>query len=295
MLEVETPLLSSAATPDPNLQSFAVHGPGTRAGTEGRRFLHTSPEFPMKRLLAAGSGSIYQICKAFRSGEHGRLHNPEFTLVEWYREGLDYRAQMDEVTALVTDVVRGQRALAAPELLSYRDAFSTWVGVDPLSASVAELAAAARAHGIHMSSLADNDRDAWRDLLLTHRVEPNLGHGRISFLYDYPASQAALARIRHGSPPVAERFEAYLDGMELANGFVELADAGEQRQRFERANAVRRARALPEMPLDARFLASLQHGLPACTGVALGFDRLVMAAAGAARLEDVLAFPCDIA
>lgn len=292
VLEVETPLLSVAATPDPQLHSFCAYS-SAPADDRAPRFLHTSPEFPMKRLLAAGSGSIYQICKAFRGAERGRLHNPEFTLIEWYRVGLDYHALMDEVAALAAATLDGLRVLAPPERFGYHDAFAAYAGVDPHRATGRELAATARARGLAVSGLALEDADAWRDLVLTHLVEPRLGRGRLSFLYDYPASQAALARIRPGEPPVAERFEAYLDGMELANGFAELADAGEQRERFRRANAVRRAQGLPQVPLDERLLAALAHGLPACSGVALGFDRLVMAAAGAARLADVLAFPDD--
>lgn len=293
VLEVETPMLSMAGTPDPNLHSFGARS--TAPGDAARSgFLHTSPEFPMKRLLAAGSGSIYQICKVFRGGEGGRRHNPEFTLVEWYRVGFDYHALMAEVAALVAHALADRRELGPPERFTYRDAFRAHAGVDPHAAEAPELAAAARAHGIDASGLAA-DVDAWRDLLLTHRIEPRLGRGRISLLYDYPVSQAALARIRPGNPPVAERFEVYLDAIELANGFAELADAAEQRERFERANAARRARGQREIPLDERFLAALRHGLPGCSGVALGFDRLVMAATGAGDIAEVLAFPFDIA
>lgn len=291
VLEVETPALSRAATPDPNLASFTAsyHGPAPCA-----LYLHTSPEFPMKRLLAAGAGSIYQIGKVFRDGEAGRLHNPEFTLVEWYRVGFDHHALMDETLALVTQALDGRHTLAPPEKLSYREAFERHAGIDPHRADTTALAATIKRHGIETGSdLAREPVEVLRDLLLTHLVEPQLGRGRLTALYDYPASQAALARIRPGDPPVAERFEIYLEGIELANGFHELGNVAEQRTRFERDNTRRRERREPAMPMDERLLAALEAGLPDCAGVALGFDRLVMLAAGAKSIQDVLAFPIE--
>lgn len=291
VLEVETPALSHAATTDPNLANFATpyHGPAP-----GTLWLHTSPEFPMKRLLAAGAGSIYQIGKVFRDGEAGRLHNPEFTMVEWYRLGFDHHALMDETLALVTEALDGRRMFASPEKLSYREAFELHAGLDPHRADVAALATAIKRHGIETgSNLAREPVDVLRDLLLTHVVEPQLGRGRLTALYDYPASQAALARIRPGDPPVAERFEVYLDGIELANGFHELGDAAEQRARFERDLVRRKEQGLPAVPMDERLLAALEAGLPDCAGVALGFDRLAMLAAGAKSIQDVLAFPIE--
>ncbi|HEY8554598.1 MAG TPA: EF-P lysine aminoacylase EpmA [Burkholderiales bacterium] len=292
VLEVETPMLSPAGSTDPHLHSFvaASRAPGDASAP---RFLHTSPEFAMKRLLAAGSGSIYQICRVFRAGETGRRHNPEFTLLEWYRVGFDYHALMDEVEALVTELLRGRRDLDAPERLSYRDAFLRYAGLDPHAATPADLAAAAAAHGLCASGIPETDGGAWRDLLLTHLVEPHLGRNRLTFLYDFPADAAALARVRPGPPPVAERFELYLDGIELANGFQELTDAEEQRERFERDRARRRAHGLPDVPHDERLLAALAAGLPSCSGVALGFDRLVMVALGARSIAEVIAFPAD--
>jgi lysyl-tRNA synthetase class 2 len=291
VLEVETPALSRAATTDPHLASFVVpyHGPDPRP-----LYLHTSPEFPMKRLLAAGSGSIYQICKVFRDAEAGRLHNPEFTLVEWYRVGYDHRALMDEALALITQALDGKRTLATPEKLSYREAFERHAGLDPHRADAQALAAAIKRRGIETGSdPAREPVDVLRDLLLTHLVEPQLGRGRLTALYDYPASQAALARIRPGDPPVAERFEVYLDGIELANGFHELNDAAEQRARFGRDLARRKERGLPALPMDERLLAALEAGLPDCAGVALGFDRLAMLAAGARSIQEALPFPID--
>jgi lysyl-tRNA synthetase class 2 len=291
VLEVETPLLSSAGTTAPNLDSFMTQSlaPGDRSAA---RYLHTSPEFAMKRLLAAGSGSIYQICKVFRAGEAGRLHNPEFTMIEWYRVGADHQQLMDDVAALVAETLDGSRRLAATEKLAYGDAFRRLAGCDPHTATSRDLAAAANAHGLDVSGLA-GDVDGWRDLLLTHVVEPQLGRDRLTFLYDYPATAAALARIRPGDPPVAERFELYLDGVELANGFHELADATEQRHRFESDNRRRAVHDRPTIPMDTHLLAALTHGLPDCSGVALGFDRLVMAASGARTIAEVTAFPFE--
>jgi lysyl-tRNA synthetase class 2 len=296
VMEVETPALSAAAITDPHLFSFATpySGPGSRHGQT--LYLHTSPEFPMKRLLAAGSGCIYQIAKVFRDGEAGRRHNPEFTLLEWYRIGFDHHQLMNEVAELVMLLLAGRLPLAAAERLSYREIFQRHLHLDPHRASVPELAARAEALDIAIPpGMPTDDVDPWRDLLLTHVIEPHLGQDRLSFVYDYPASQAALARLRPGNPPVGERFELYINGLELANGFHELSDAGEQRRRFEAENAARRAQGLPVMPLDEHLLAALEAGLPDCAGVALGFDRLVMLAAGKASIQEVIAFPVEMA
>lgn len=292
VLEVETPALSAAAVTDPHLASFAVRytGPGPRHGQP--LYLHTSPEFPMKRLLAAGSGCIYQIARVFRDGEAGHRHNPEFTLLEWYRVGFDHHQLMDEVAELVTELLAGRLALAEPERFSYRELFQHHLNLDPHRASTAELAACAEKHSVPIPpEMPADDADPWLDLLLTHWIEPRLESGRLTFVYDYPATQAALARLRPGDPPVGERFELYVGGVELANGFHELGDAAEQRRRFELGNAARQARELPLMPVDENLLAALAAGLPACAGVALGFDRLVMLAAGKASLAEVMAFP----
>lgn len=295
LLEVETPFLSAAATPDPALASLATHYTGPLYPRGQTLYLHTSPEFPMKRLLAAGSGSIYQICKVFRDGESGRLHNPEFTLIEWYRVGINHFALMDEVEALVRTALAGRVPLAETQRLRYRQAFEQHAGLDPHTAGAADFARAARKHGIEPPASLDphGEEDAWRDLLLTHVVEPQLGQGRLSFLYDYPASQASLARVRAGDPPVAERFELYLQGVELANGFHELADAHEQRARFQRQLQARAAAGQTQMPMDENLLGALRHGLPSCAGVALGFDRLVMLAAGVKSVQETLAFPIE--
>jgi len=294
VLEVDTPALSHAATPEPALTSFATRYKGPLYPHGLQLYLHTSPEFAMKRLLAAGCGSIYQICKVFRDGESGRLHNPEFTLLEWYRCGFDHLALMDEVEVLVRTLLADQLPLAQTERLSYRDAFQQYAGLDPHTATPAQFAKAAVAHRIHAPASLDNkgDVDIWRDLLLTHVIEPRLGRGRLCFLYDYPASQASLARVRPGNPPVAERFELYLEGIELANGFHELTDAQEQRSRFtQQLNA--RCLSGQDVPLDENLLQALEQGLPDCAGVALGLDRLIMLAAGVTSVQETLAFPFD--
>lgn len=249
----------------------------------------------MKRLLAAGSGPIYQICKVFRNGEAGRLHNPEFTMLEWYRPGFDQHALMDEVEALAAGLLAD--IITAPaERVTYADAFRRYAGVDVHKASLAALQDCVRESGIAaVPGLDDHDRDAWLDLLLTHVVEPQLGRGRLCFIHDYPAAQAALARIRHHppAPAVAERFELYVNGVELASGYHELRDGQEQRRRFERDKALRRAARIADIPLDENLLAALEQGLPACAGVAVGVDRLVMLALGAVDIREVLAFPID--
>jgi lysyl-tRNA synthetase class 2 len=287
VLEVETPILSAAAVTDPQIESLETQV----AGMASPAFLCTSPEFAMKRLLAAGSGDIYQICKVFRDAEHGRWHNPEFTLIEWYRLGFDDAALMTEVETLVGRLLAPHRRLEAAERLSYSAALQRHAGVDAHSASDGDLAESARRHGIVCQ--AELDRDARLDLLMGLVVGPRLGVERPCFICDYPVSQAALARLKPGSPPVAARFELYVDGLELANGFHELADDREQHARFARDQEQRRTRGQVQRPLDENLLAALAAGLPDCAGVALGFDRLVAVALGAPRLADAMAFTID--
>ncbi|HEX4243766.1 MAG TPA: EF-P lysine aminoacylase EpmA [Steroidobacteraceae bacterium] len=286
VLEVETPILSAAAVTDPAIASLATR----ISGLEGARHLSTSPEYAMKRLLAAGSGDIYQISRAFRDGERGRWHNPEFTLIEWYRLGYDDAALMSEVESLVIALLAPERTLRPAERLSYAQALVRHAGVDLGSASDAELADAARRHDVACE--ASLDRDAALDLLMGLVVGPKLGREGPCFVCDYPASQAALARIKEGSS-VAARFELYLDGIELANGFHELADAAEQRARFERDLTLRAAAGLPLPPIDERLLAALAAGMPDCAGVALGFDRLAAVALGTPGLAGAMAFTSD--
>ncbi len=287
VLEVDTPILSMAGVSDPQIESLATHV----AGQPRRFFLSTSPEFPMKRLLAAGSGDIYQICKVFRDAELGRWHNPEFTLIEWYRLGFDDAALMTEVELLIGQMLAPERELAPAERLTYADALRRHAGVDPHSAADVDLEQAARRHGIVCE--AELDRDAKLDLLMGLVAGPKLGRERPCFICDYPASQASLARLKPGTPPVAARFELYLDGLEIANGFHELSDPDEQRRRFMRDLAVRRERGQPEPPMDERLLAALTAGIPDCAGVALGFDRLVAVALQASSLSQSMAFAID--
>jgi lysyl-tRNA synthetase class 2 len=287
VLEVETPVLSAAAVSDPQIESLATQ----IAGLPERRYLCPSPEYPMKRLLAAGSGDIYQICKVFRDAERGRWHNPEFTMIEWYRVGLDDAALMDEVEALIGQLLSPGRVLGAAERLNYAAALQRHAGVDAFRSSDAELLEAARHHGVHCD--ADLDRDAKLDLLMGLIVGPRLGRGNPCFVCDYPASQAALARLKPGLPRVAARFELYLDGLELANGFHELVQPEEQRARFTQDLALRAARGQMQPPLDEHLLAALGEGMPDCAGVALGFDRLVAIALGKDRLADAMAFSVD--
>jgi lysyl-tRNA synthetase class 2 len=291
VLEVETPALSFAGSTDPALASLATTYTGPVAPRGATLWLHTSPELAMKRLLAAGSGPIWQLCRVFRDGERGSQHNPEFSLLEWYRPGFSMEALIDEVVALLRRVLGGD---LCEERLTYAEAFERALGVDPLGATIESLQAAAVRAGISGADrLRLPDRDAWLDLLMTHCVEPALGADGITVVHDYPPSQAALARVRVADPPVAERFEVYVRGIELANGFHELADAAEQRRRFEGDNERRRSAGLPGMPIDERLLAALESGLPDCCGVALGVDRLVMLATGAQRIDEVIAFPLE--
>jgi lysyl-tRNA synthetase class 2 len=284
VLEVETPLLSAATVTDLHLHSLSVRV----GGDDGRpMYLQTSPEFAMKRLLAHASGPIYQISKAFRDAEVGRRHNPEFTLLEWYRPGWDHHRLMDEIDELLAAVLDSPTA----ERLTYAQAFGRHAAVDPHGAPRDELERRARDLGVR--GVTDLDRDDLLNLLLTRLVEPKLGHDQPTFVHDFPGSQAALARIRPGDPPLAERFEVFVEGFELANGYHELADPAEQRRRFEADLAERRRRGLPEVPVDHRLLAALEAGLPDCAGVALGVDRLVMLRVGTSDISDVIAFPIE--
>jgi len=285
--EVETPLLASAPVTDLHLHALSCRyrGPGVDGGRE--LYLQTSPEFAMKRLLAAGSGSIFQICRAVRNGEAGRRHNPEFTILEWYRPGWDHHRLMDEVDELLAATLGSPSS----ERLSYAEAYIRYAGFDPHTESLAALHD--RVKGLGVPSAYDLARDDLLDLVLTHVIEPKLGHCQPTFIDDYPASQASLARIRDGDPPLAERFEVFAEGVELANGYHELVDAAEQRRRFEADIQKRESQNLPSVPIDERLLAALEHGLPPCAGVALGVDRLVMLASGTCDIADILAFPID--
>ncbi len=290
LLEVETPVLVGAGVTDVNLESG-------RASIGGQpMFLHTSPEYAMKRLLAAGYGDIWQCCRVVRAGERGRLHNPEFTMLEWYRLGYTMQRMIDETLDALDAMIAALGQPARPRRqLRYRDALHAALGVDPLHASRDVLEALAVDTGLGAADAATLSRDGLLDLIVGSRVGPALGHGEWLALTHYPASQAALARLDPADPALALRFEVYADGVELANGFEELADAAEQAARFHADNAERQRRALPPIAQDVRLLAALEHGLPPCSGVALGFDRAVMIAAGARTIDEVIAFPTELA
>jgi elongation factor P--(R)-beta-lysine ligase len=293
VMEVDTPALVNAAVTDPHIHSVSVDVAGgvqQPSVTTPPLFLHTSPEYAMKRLLAAGVGDIYQICHVARGFERSRIHNTEFTLVEWYRLGFDLPRLMDEVEVLVRELCTAHPAVRYPaERLSYREVFRRHTTLDPLAATLPQLRAAVE----HLGYRDAATRDELLDLIMAAVIGPALGHEALTFIHGYPASQAALARLDPADPRTAQRFELYLGGVELANGFHELAKADEQRARFAQDLRERERRGLPLHPMDERLLAALAHGLPECSGVAVGFDRLLMLAAGAADIEEVLPFPTE--
>jgi lysyl-tRNA synthetase class 2 len=291
VIEVETPVMSAAANTDPNIESFSTHFSGHVDAGVPERWLRTSSEFAQKRLLASGIGDCYELGRVFRNGEAGRRHNPEFTMLEWYRVGWDHRRLIDETIGLVQAALALSGIAAEVHTTTYRDLFLGAVGLDPLTADDQELRSAL--HGVRVSD-EGLGRDDWLDLLLTHRIQPAFPAGRINVVYDYPASQCALAKIRADDPPVAERFELYVGQHELANGYHELTEGSEQRARFERDNARRRARGLVELPLDENLLNAVEM-LPDCAGVALGIERLLMAMTGSEDIRDLLAFPFGVA
>lgn len=289
VLEVDTPSLSHAAVTDIHLHSFATEllGAGCNAGSGSPLYLQTSPEFPMKRLLAAGSGPIYQLCKVFRNEESGRHHNPEFTMLEWYRPGFDHHALMDEMDQLLQALLACETA----ERMTYQQAMVTHLGVDPLLDSLSVLKQAAAGLGLEDITRHESDRDTLLQLLFALGVEPKIGQlNRPAFVFNFPASQAALARISPEDSRVAERFEVYFKGIELANGFHELSDGAEQLRRFEQDNRRRAQAGRPQAPIDHRLIAALDSGFPDCAGVALGIDRLVMLALGKNHIAQVIAF-----
>lgn len=283
VLEVETPILAQAGNSDPNIR-------GMSTDASQRRYLRTSPEYAMKRLLAAGHGNIYELGRVFREGELGSYHNPEFTLLEWYRSNLEYLDLAREVLQLIR--VCGGSLLAGwgEHWISYRDLFLQGIGLDPCFCDESELAQCAAERGIRSSPLQHSE---WLDLLQAEVLQPALPGECLTVLYDFPPEQAALASIRPGDPPVAERFEVFIGQLELANGYQELTDADEQLARFERENRLRKLRGEQPVPLDSRLLAALRHGLPRCSGVALGVDRLLMAILKLDRIDAVLTFGAD--
>lgn len=293
VLEVETPLLASAIGTDPALDpvraQLHINGANGQYCFQGVQdcFLQTSPEFPMKRLLAAGSGPIYQLGKAFRNGEAGNRHNPEFTLLEWYRPGFTLAQLMTEVDELLAVLLQ----FPAAERVTYSDLFRHHLGLDPLAVSLESLRETAQSR---LDVVLDStDPDTWLDLLFSHCIEPALQEP--VFIHDYPPSQAALAAVEEDDQgrAVARRFELVAGGMELANGYLELTDAGQQRQRFQADIARRKAQGLPVYPVDEHLLAALDQGLDPCAGVAVGVDRLLMLKKGISDIREIISFPVD--
>jgi lysyl-tRNA synthetase class 2 len=287
VLEVETPLLSSFATTDPNLQSFS-----TRFSAKPL-YLNTSPEYHMKRLLAAYGEAIFQVCKAFRDEELGPNHQPEFTMLEWYRPGFDMFQLMDEVEQLVWLLVSEDSvSTQAMQRLSYAQAFKQYAGINPHLGTASDCLQCALDNNIEQPVGLDDDVDEWLDWLLTQLVLPSMPSDTFTFIYDYPQSQCALARLRsdENGQQVAARFELFYGEYEIANGFHELQDAEEQRLRFKRENEERVSKALAPSAMDEQLLAALDHGLPDCSGVALGIDRLLMLLTKSHEIEQVISF-----
>jgi len=285
VLEVDTQILSRATVTDLALEGISVPYQGEIF------YLQTSPEYAMKRLLAAGAPDIYQLGKVFRSDEAGRYHNPEFTMLEWYRHGFTLNDLMDEVDELLSLILKSEKS----QRVTYQDIFIKYCQIDPHEASLDELKALAKHQGIIVSeSLESADKDTWLQLLFSHVIEPQLGFDSPVFVYDYPASQAALA-ITHikNNVAVASRVEVFVKGLELANGYHELLDPKEQEKRFIQDNVLRAEQGLAQKPVDQYLLAAINQGLPPCSGIALGFDRLMMLALSCARIEEVIPFGFD--
>lgn len=278
VLEVETPLMAACAVTDPYIQAFNVDN----------KFLQTSPEYAMKRLLAADCGSIYQICKAFRKEEAGNFHNPEFTMIEWYRLGFDHVQLMqetDELLQLILDCPRAHR-------VSYLQLFNDKIGINPHTADLTTLRQCAIKHGINLSEKTQQELNVtdWLQLLMSHVLEPQLIGPAPWFVYDFPAAQAALAKVIPGEYPVAARFEVYMEGIELANGYYELQDPAEQVKRFDADNLLRKQQNLVYMVPDQHLVSALKAGFPDCAGIALGLDRVLMLKLKTKSIADVIAF-----
>lgn len=282
MLEVETPALSQAGNTDPAIMSFAVNTP------RDVRYLHTSPEYPMKRLLAAGSGDIYQLCKVWRQDESGRRHNPEFSLLEYYRVGFSYQRLMHEVAELLHNLL--PQLQQPPQWRTYRDCFLESLAIDPHFASKVELASLAEQHNLTVTGALTHQ--AWCDLLFSHCIEPQFTPDRLTFVYQYPAAQAALAELQQLDDEwVAQRFEVYLGAMELGNGYQELTAAAANREKLH-SDADQQVQTVP---VDQRFLAALQVGMPRSAGVAIGLDRVLLCKLGTDSLARVLSFAWELA
>lgn len=284
-LEVETPLLSNATVTDPHLHSFETYF------HQKKLYLQTSPEYAMKRLLCHSSGAIFQITKVFRNDELGKQHNPEFTMLEWYKPQFDHHDLMNEIDEFLQTIMHTPKA----QKISYKEIFLKILDINPLDATVEQLEKIAKKNIELTISETPHNRDFWLYLLMSHIIEPNLPHDIPTFIYDFPSSQAALARIGKNTQgeTIAERFEVYLGGMELANGFHELSDAKEQEKRFQYEQQLRKQNNLPDVPYDQHLIAALKQGLPNCAGVALGIDRLMMIALKKKSIEEVISFSIE--
>lgn len=287
ILEVDTPLLGQSSATEPQLAFFSTDY--ALPAFPSAFFLQTSPEFAMKRLLASGSGSIYQICKAFRNGERGRFHNPEFTLLEWYHVGFELSSLMDEIEALFEVLFEG--SLLPAERVTYVSLFEHYTHLDPLTFQFEAYRQFAEAEGLgEAATLCEQNHGLWLDLLFSHCVQPHLGGNRLTLVYDYPACQSSLARRKTNQPLLTERVEAFMNGLELGNGFYELADPLEQQQRFEAEIRLRTQQGLPNAVMDTRLIAALTAGLPDCAGMALGLDRILMQLTKTPSISEVLSF-----
>ncbi|CAA6808640.1 MAG: Translation elongation factor P Lys34:lysine transferase [uncultured Thiotrichaceae bacterium] len=286
VLEVETPCLSQAGNTDPFIESFCVEHAGHPGG---KRYLHTSPEYPMKRLLAQGSGDIYQLCKVWRQEEQGSKHNSEFTMLEWYRVGMSYEDLMKEVVDLLQDAIP-QSSRKPPRFIAYKTLFLEKLSINPHQARTEDLFAAMVAQNIHVAG--ELDHGSALDILMTHIIEPSMDAQRLTVVYDYPQQQQALSQVVDG---VAKRFEVYFAGLELANGYQELVDAAKNRQVLMADSTRRESNQQSKIPVDERFLAALDKGIPACAGVAVGIDRVMMCRLEKKHIEDVISFPWGVA
>ncbi len=297
VLEVETPLLCQATGTDPQLDFFSsyYHCDANKKQIKDKvLYLQTSPEFAMKRLLAAGSGSIFQICKAFRNGESGSIHNPEFTILEWYRLGFSLNELMDEVAELILELLYKQVANTVVQKISYVELFEKHTGLDPLVFCQNTYQHYAENNGISDAiSICGNDYSMWLDFIFSFKVQTALNSSCLSMVYHYPAIQSSLARLNPQDPRVADRFEVFVNGVEIGNGFFELSDAIEQEKRFDKENLIRESKGIEQVNKDRLFLDALNSGLPECSGIALGVDRILMIKAKKKSLDDVMAFPIE--
>jgi lysyl-tRNA synthetase class 2 len=290
VLEVETPLLSRSSGTDPQLDFFTTEF--NLFPERQTLFLQTSPEFAMKRLLAAGSGSIFQICKAFRNGESGRYHNPEFTLLEWYRVGFTLSDLMDEIAELIAFLFKNKFPLNETQRFSYQHIFQHYTGLDPLDFSYPAYCSYALKNKLPDAiGICEHDHALWLDLLFSHMVQPNLGDNALCLVYGYPACQSSLAKINQQDARITERVEIFINGIELGNGYYELTDAIEQEKRFNQEISVRQTRNQTAAVKDQQFISALKAGLPDCSGMAIGLDRLLMLLCKKTSIGDVLAFP----